>query len=225
MVYMHSKEAKSKLTQLRQKGFSLSEISKELNISKSTASLWARNIPLSSSALRRINQREIIGRINAGKARRSINEKQMDFFQREAFRSLKEINYSNTLIKLLCSLIWWCEGNKNESFVRFTNSDKSLIKIFLMLLRQGFNLDEKKFRALAHVHSYHNELTQRKYWSNVTEIPLNQFQKSYQKLNSGKRKKPNYEGCLAIMYYDAKIAKELEAIYNAFTLNKIRGVR
>jgi len=47
---------------------------------------------------------------------------------------------------------------------------------------------------------------------------LSQFQKSFQKQNSGKRKHEDYQGCIAVTYYDAKIAKELEAIYNAFTI-------
>ncbi len=33
----------------------------------------------------------------------------------------------------------------------------------------------------------------------------------------GTRTKVGYPGCIAISYYDAKIAKELDALYNAFT--------
>lgn len=126
--------------------------------------------------------------------------------------------------KLLCALIWWCEGNKNETFVRFTNSDPTLIHIFLYTLRKGFHLDEGKFRALVHIHKYHNDERQKLYWSSITKIPLSQFYNSYKKSSTGKRKHIGYQGCIAISYYDSKIANELEAVYNTFT-QIIGGVR
>ncbi len=60
---------------------------------------------------------------------------------------------------------------------------------------------------------FHDEL--KTFWSEVTSIPLTQFNKSYRKTNTGKTKKAGYQGCASIYYYDAKIAKELTALYNA----------
>ena len=119
--------------------------------------------------------------------------------------------------------MWWCEGNKNSSFLRFTSSDVTLIKNYLSLLREGFTLDESKFRVLVHLHAYHNNDIQKKFWSKITRIPLSQFNKSFQKVNTGKRTRKDYPGCIALTYYDVRIAKELEALYNEFT--KFRGVR
>ena len=141
----------------------------------------------------------------------------------KAYEIIKNIPLSKNHIKLCCALMWWCEGNKNSSFLRFTSSDATLIGNFLSLLRGGFMLDESKFRALVHLHAYHKEDTQKKFWSQVTKIPISQFHRSFQKKNSGKRTKENYPGCIAVSYYDVTIARELEALYNEFT--KSRGVR
>jgi hypothetical protein len=46
---------------------------------------------------------------------------------------------------------------------------------------------------------------------------INQFHKSYRKNNTGKHKREGYPGCIALTYYDVKIANELKAIYNVFT--------
>ncbi len=99
--------------------------------------------------------------------------------------------------------------------------DPSLIALFLDLLRKGFKINESKLRILMHLHNYHDEVIQKEFWSIVTNIPFAQFHQSYWKPNTGKRKHAHYPGCIALSYYDAKIAKELKAIYNAFVL---RGV-
>jgi len=77
-------------------------------------------------------------------------------------------------------------------------------------------VDETKFRALIHLHEYHDESKQKKFWSDITKISENKFQKSYLKINTGKRIKENYPGCISIKYYDAKIFKELKALYKSF---------
>lgn len=119
--------------------------------------------------------------------------------------------------------MWWCEGSKTTISVKITSSDQILVSNFLSLFRFAFDLNESKFRCLLHLHDYHNEEVQKNFWSDLTKIPLNQFYRSYHKPNTGKRTRENYPGCIAVAYYDAKIAKELLAIYNAFT--KLRGVR
>lgn len=97
-----------------------------------------------------------------------------------------------------------------------------MINVFITLLRQSYSLDESKFRALIHIHQYHNENQLKTYWSTLTNIPISQFSKSYQKPNTGKRKRNNYSGSLRIRYYDHKIAKDLSAIYNMFSRQIIK---
>ncbi|MBI3985013.1 MAG: hypothetical protein HY344_03690 [Candidatus Levybacteria bacterium] len=219
----HSFELKTKAELLRKKGFSLKEISDNLKISKSTASIWLSSIELSKKAQDRLEKNRILGPYKAMLIKKKFREEQKELAFGKAYDEIKNIPISRELFKLYSALLWWCEGNKETSYIRFTNSDPTMIQNFLYVLRSGFNLDESKFRGLLHLHQYHDEKTQQEYWSNITNIPLRQFNSSFRKANTGKRKKLGYPGCIAICYYDAKIAKELEAIYNAFTLN--RGVR
>jgi len=167
---------------MRQSGFSLNEISKESRIAKSTASLWLSNVKLSPTASRRIKDKQTLGRQKAIISRKKMNKDWEEKLKKNTMKMVKKIKFSKEIAKLCCSLIWWCEGNKNDSTVRFTNSDPTLIKDFLYLLRFGFLINESKFRALIHLHGYHNEKDQMKFWSEVTNIPLNQFYKSYQNI-------------------------------------------
>lgn len=215
-------EVKTKAITLRKRGYSLNEISEKLHIAKSTASTWLSNINLSNVAKNRLEKKQILGQYKTMLIRKKLREKLNKERDKVALKLLSKIGESKELYKLCCALLWWCEGSKNSTSVRFTNSDPTLIKNFLTSIRLGFKLDESRFRAVIHIHSYHIDKKQKLFWSNITNIPLQQFWKSYRKPNTGKRRKNNYPGCISITYYNSKIARELEAIYNMYS--KIRGV-
>ncbi len=117
---------------------------------------------------------------------------------------------------ILCSLIYYCEGNKEIRGVIFTNSDPGLIQSFLVLFRNSFSLDESKFRILMHLHDYHSEEDQKLFWSKITQIPYSQFNKSYRKSSDHKYKKEGYQGCIKVCYGDVSIARKLNAIAKTF---------
>ena len=138
-------------------------------------------------------------------------------FRIMTLKSLKKIKLNKELYKLLCSFLFWTEGGKStDSYVFFINSDPKMVSMFLKLIRSSFIINEEKFRALAHIHNYHDENEILKYWSKITKIPLTRFSKSYKKPNTGKRLREGYKGSLRIRYYDYKIALELRSFYNTF---------
>jgi hypothetical protein len=126
--------------------------------------------------------------------------------------------------KFICALIYYCEGAKDKTGgVGFTNSDPKLIKVFLMLLRNNYNIDESKFRICMHLHEYHNFEQQIKFWSKVTNIKKGQFIKPYNKPNTGKRIKEGYQGCLSVKYHSSDLQKQLlmtaEAFFDKFAVD------
>lgn len=202
-------EIKKSAVALRKKGHSLSEISQKLDISQSTASLWLKDITLSKKAQSRIHDLSSDGRKKAVETNRKkrvvedikIAEKVGEyFFKRPAIDP-----------KLACALLYWGEGTKYDgnTSISFMNADSEMIRYFLCAFRRAFPVDEKKFRALVHLHEYHDTGKQLRFWSTVTRIPIDQFNKSYMKKNTGKSKKEGYPGCISIRYSDNKIYKEL----------------
>ena len=207
---------KEKAINLRMEGYSVKEISDKLSISKSTSSIWVRDLILNEKA----KQRLIVRRLN-GYQKISLHWKNKNIEEEKKYGLvaddiLSKISKDVYHYKLSCALIYWCEGSKGLNDLRFTNSDPELIKTFITLFRKAFKVDETKFRALIHLHEYHDESKQKKFWSDITKISENKFQKSYLKINTGKRIKENYPGCISIKYYDAKIFKELKALYKSF---------
>jgi len=200
-----------KAANLRKRGFSFREISERLKISKSTASLWTRKINLSEGAKKRIFNLGVVGRRKANdtnKKKREIENKKISLKVRS---NLKDVKYSKIDYKIECALLYWCEGTKYEknTSVSFINADPEMIKYFLYVFRKSFTIEEKKFRALIHLHEYHDTAQQLRFWSNITKIPVSQFNKPYFKKNTGKNKKENYPGCISIRYSDNVIYKEI----------------
>lgn len=205
-----------KAVQLRKNGFSLKEINERLNISKSTASLWLKDIILTRKAKYRLKDRIRQGQINS-----ALKKKAKTILRRQSYllgglKLIQNFNFDKKNLKIFCALMYLCEGSKDDGIVQFTNSDPKTVKTFVNLFRQSFKLDESKLRISLHLHSYHLPSKQIQFWSKVTKVSSRQFIKPYIKLNSGKRIKKNYQGCINFRYYNADIAKELIGIAQAF---------
>ena len=211
-------EIKEKALKLRVKGYSIKEIADKLNIAKSTVSLWVRDIKLNKKAQERLKKRRLLPYYKIAlrwDAKRKKEQEELNLIARNIVKEIKnDINQK----RVYCSLLYWCEGAKgyNDS-IRFVNSDPVLIKTFLKLFRDSFPIEENKFRVLMHLHSYHNENLQKEFWSNLTQIPKNQFNKTFLKPNTKKRIRNDYPGCVVISYHDRKLARLLRAIYKSFS--------
>ncbi|MDP4020877.1 MAG: helix-turn-helix domain-containing protein [Candidatus Adlerbacteria bacterium] len=203
---------------LRKQGYSLSEISSRLRISKGTASLWLRHIILPKKAQARIQDRSKRGILKSRVLRMSRTRALLDEAAHSALQTLSHIPEAEHLSRLYCSLLYWCEGEKakNDKSLSFTNSDPQLVGAFLKQLRRGFDLDENKFRVCVHLHAYHNTNKQLLFWSKITNIPIAQFIKPYRKTNSGKNIREGYAGCASVRYYDVRIARQVQALARAF---------
>ncbi|MBI1833427.1 MAG: helix-turn-helix domain-containing protein [Candidatus Andersenbacteria bacterium] len=203
---------KAKAISLRKLGRTYPEISKMLGISKSTCSVWLGNVVLGEKAKRRIEKRKEIGN---QRGRKMVLEKKWNrdkVIHQKAERDFSNLTISMPLGKLICSALYWSEGEKGRGSVAFMNSDPEMIALFLSLLRACFVIKENKFRAQLHLHSYHNQEKQIKFWSKLTKIPSEKFY-VYRKKNSGKNKKEGYPGCISVRYYDVRLYKEIESFY------------
>jgi len=213
----YSEKQKNKIIELRKKGLSINQIANKCNIAKSTISIWIRKIILDDFALEKLQNRRSIGRKHAKKLILVKKAKEQKILTREVKKYLDGIKIKNKHYLLLCSFLYWAEGSKRLANVTFINSDPLMIKIFLKLFREAFDLDESKFRALVHLHDFHDEDKMKTYWAEVSGIPLEQFTKSYIKSHAGLIKRDGYKGCFRIRYYDVKIAHKLFLTYKMFS--------
>lgn len=89
-----------------------------------------------------------------------------------------------------------------------------MIGLFLKLLRQCYEIDEKKFRFTLQCRADQNVKKLEDYWSKVTRIPLSQcFKVQIDPRTIGKpSKKKDYKGVCRIDYFSAHIDTELKII-------------
>lgn len=214
----YSLDFRNKAVLLRKQGYSLREIIKRLSISQSTASLWLRDIKLTDKATNRLANRKILGQYKSIQTKKETRERATLLLEKDVRASLGTFKLDQTSAKLLSSIFFWTEGGRLASgYVTIINSDPAMVTTFLRLLRLSYDLDEKKFRALLHLHEYHSESKVKEFWVGITKIPSSQFSKSYQKAHTKVRKREGYKGCIRIRYYDVRVAKELKAFYNVFS--------
>lgn len=212
---------REKAVMLRNKGYSYNEILREISVSKSTLSLWLRDLVLTVSAKKRLDDQFTKGQLKAQESIRNKTKIKEDIAYKNALKTLSHISFTKEMKKVFCGILYWCEGSKSRSnSVGFTNSDPDMIKTFLQFFREGFGVDERKFRVCVHLHSYHKKDTVLQYWSTITNIPLSQFIRPHLKHTAGMYKKDGYQGCIRVSYNDVVLFRELLAIKDCFVNKK-----
>lgn len=210
-------EERRRAVELRERGYSVNEIVAKVGVAKSSVSMWVRNVPVLGRARTRLLTRIKLGQLISAENKRKRTAAAITQYTEMASQELSSKNFDEGLKRFLCSLIYWCEGTKNHyRGVNFTNSDPQLIASFMNLFRDGFTVNEDKFRARVHLHGYHDARKQIAFWSKITKIPIRQFRKPYRKPNTGKRIRKDYPGCLAIRYGSNDMARQLLATAQAF---------
>lgn len=188
-----------KVRKLRQKGASLRELEKKFNIPSSTISRWVRDIHSQEKTY-----------INARIKESLLKDQSIDIVH--AFK----VNKASA--QILVSFLYWCEGSKypSSNCVAFSNSDFTLVKTFVELLKRAFPIDENKFRARLQIHSTHDYQKILPFWSTLLDIPKNQFYKPTITHPTKNMKRRNYVGTCTIKYYDVKLLISLMGIYENF---------
>ena len=112
----------------------------------------------------------------------------------------------------LCGLaLYWAEGAKHPGeVVKFVNSDEKMVTIMMRWFREICKVPEKKFRIGLHIHNFHVSKNVKKFWSDITGIPENQFHKIYVKQSSlGQRRNVLYNGTCGVIVHDKKLFRRI----------------
>jgi len=201
---------------LRKQGKSYNEIKSVLNIPKSTLSNWLKDLPLSKKIK---NKNVAKTKLVWSKNITEFNKKRAIKYQTELKETIKK--YSTEVSKInKKSLFWiglslfWAEGGKREKWMlRFTNSDPEMIKAMMRFYREICHVEENKIRLCIHLHPNISDKNAKKFWSELTNISINQFWKSQvniSKSSLGKRPKDRLPyGTLHVIILDSNLVKKI----------------
>lgn len=201
---------------LRKTGKSYSEIIKILNVSKSSLSLWLREIELSAEQILTLKGRQRSGH-GGGLANKRKRIKRTKEIITVAEKEAQELFLKPMFLPGL--MLYWAEGDKSEVFeeVKFSNSDPLMIKFMMRWFREIGKVPEYKFRIAIHIHELHCKKDIEKYWSEITGIPLQQFVKTQIKPTSlGHRRNILYNGTCSIIVHNRDLFRRIKGWKNAF---------
>jgi transcriptional regulator with XRE-family HTH domain len=162
---------------LRNQGMSYNQIKRELKMSKSTLSVWLRDIPLSAERLRELQHSE--ARIE--KYRATMQKKREDrisgYYKEE---KAKWGLLSSRELFIAGLFLYWGEGNKaNRSVVSINNTDPTLIRFALYWFLHSLEVPKNKVQVFLHLYDdmdIENELS---FWSKELNISRKNFVKPY----------------------------------------------
>jgi hypothetical protein len=224
---MKNKDIKEKAKKLRAEGKTFQEINAFLGtkIPKSTFSTWFRGIIIPKDASEKIDKERKTKLKEAQKkavlVSRDIKKKYFQNLLSEN-KDLGKFLKKKEIAKIVLATLYLGEGTKNKrSAVVFGNSDPEIIKLFLLLFRRVFNIDEKKFRCTLQGREDQNVKKLEAFWSSITHIPLSQFYTArIDPRSKGKvSKKPNYKGVCRIDYLSANVFHEIMVVCGVLTNN------
>lgn len=212
MLYMKHTEKKEALM-LRKSGWSINDIYKKLGVAKGTVSVWVRDVLLTPSQLQELGQRSYKrSAVEKRRASRLLNEnKKRQLVIDKAKSDIAHISQKDLF--LIGVMLYWAEGGKKQrGSVRFSNSDPLMIRVMMKFFRTICMVPEEKFRIHLHIHMHLDYKKAEKHWSQVTNIPLNQFYKTYNAPNKGsKNKKDNLpNGTIQIYVCDTNLFLKIQ---------------
>jgi hypothetical protein len=148
----------------------LQDIATELGVSKSSVSLWVRDVPFTPSKRRTGPQRRPHPAHEAKLAQiAAMNAEGID-----RISTLSDAAFLAAGVALYAG-----EGTKRDGAVRFANSDPAMIRFFCAWFRRFFEIDEARLRARVYLHQGLDLDAATAHWSEVTAIPLDQFRAPY----------------------------------------------
>ena len=185
--------------QLRKNGFSIGEIANNLDMIKSgSISKWCKDINLTAQQKDRLKKKEIIGGENGRKIfLDNLKKKDMEAEQlrEEASNELGIINKRDLFIAGIA--MYWSEGYKYKggNQVGFTNSDPNMILFMLGWFQDICGISRDRITLQVKINESHKNRIKdvEVYWSEVTNIPLDQFNKSVLIKSKSKKIYDNYD--------------------------------
>lgn len=197
-------ELRERAIALRKEGRSYREIRDALGVSKSSLSLWLRDVVLTDEQHERLEALQHQGRTRAA---RTIQAKRLARRAATIGESRAQItSLAESELFVAGVVAYWCEGTKAKPWrrgerVTFINSDASLITLFIKWLQLiGIGVEDLIFSVS--IHESADVARAVRYWASVVGCAPESFRRSVLKRHNPKTVRKNvgddYYGCLVV---------------------------
>jgi transcriptional regulator with XRE-family HTH domain len=192
MGYRGKLREQDEARRLRAAGKTLQQIATELHVSKSSVSIWVRDVPFTPSK-RRYGPRRRPSSLHLRKLA------EIEECRRLAARMLGEIDERAFLAAGIA--LYAGEGSKTDGEVRFANTDAAMVSFYCAWLRRFFAIDESRLRVRVYLHEGLDLDEAESHWAEITGVPRSQFTKPYRPVaNESIRHTKHVMGCVYVNY-------------------------
>ncbi|RFU88704.1 hypothetical protein DY218_00425 [Streptomyces triticagri] len=195
-------DLRTKARELRLQGMTYDQIQLELGVSKSSISLWVRDLPKPE---RRRSREESAAIARRGwEAKLRIREEERQQTKQDAARAIGTLTPRELF--LIGVGLYWSEGSKDKPYDRrerviFVNSDPDMIRLFLAFL-DLLDVERDRIRYTVMIHESADIAAAEDYWADLVGADRSAFYKTTIKKHSPKTQRknvgPTYRGCLAV---------------------------
>ncbi|WP_406381976.1 hypothetical protein [Streptomyces sp. NBC_01618] len=195
-------DLRDKARELRLQGMTYDQIQVELGCSKSSISLWVRDLPKPERNRTREEASAIARRGWEATLRRRETERRKT--KQDATNEIGTM--SERELFLLGVGLYWSEGSKSKPHrlaerVTFINSDPRMIEVFLAWL-QLLGVSPQQLRFHVHIHETADATAAEQYWRDLTRAGSASFGKTSIKKHNPRTNRKNvgedYRGCLVV---------------------------
>ena len=195
---------------LRNKGLSYNEIKKIVPVSKASLSLWLKSIRLKPEHRKRLYTKQVAILSRGAQSQRERRHREIQKILKKAENEII-LPLPSIAYRLLGAALYWAEGSKKGA-CEITNSDPYLIAFMVRWFESILGVSPKLLRARLNIHPQQSDKKLKKFWSQLTHIPLRNFGKSFVKpLNKGYKKNNLYYGTAKIY-----VPKSVDAKHRIF---------
>jgi hypothetical protein len=201
---------------LRRLGWSVKEIERHLGVSRSSVSLWVRDVKLSEKQIAELNRRSATspGQLAGAAANAALGRKRRMGYQL-AGRTRAQLN---DRLHLAGCMLYWAEGDKRRQGVRVANSDPEVLCLFVRFLRECYGAPIDRIAVTCNLFADHLERQQEieQFWLDTLGLPRTCLRSSivnvYSKYSQKKRKNKLPYGTCKVVYNDTRT---VQSIYGA----------
>jgi len=219
LVQFGRKEA---ATRLRRRGLSIGHIENKLGISRSTLSGWFRDIKLTQQQQEKLLERWrgglVKARVKASQWHKKQKELRLIKAKEDANQILNNLNLRDkNIAELALAMLYMGEGIKSNDETGMGNSDPLILKTFLRILKNNYDIDIKKIRCELYLRADQNENEVKEFWANELKLPMENFKYvHFDKRTEGTKTFSNYKGVCLIRCANVAIQRKLLNISKGF---------
>ena len=221
---MAKSNERNKAIKLLQKGESIKEIAKKIGVSKSSVSIWCRDVILTKAQVKKLHESMIKGSY-AGrmKGARMQYERRLKVIEAAEIHGRAEIENLSTRDLLISFIsLYWGEGSKKSRQFAINNSDSDMVRFIIKALRRLWGIKKERFVLTIGINEVHRKRNRAviNYWSKITGMPKDQFRKTIFIKAKNKKHYDNFKthyGTLTV-----KVKKSSDLYYK--TMGLIKGL-